>query len=144
MDAEELLVHQGGQRKAVERLHASIVDALRILNFTYITLRLSILYNNLYFLKIHTFLFEGKVLGQMPAFVVAPQQVQGGRVANFQCPQVEDALQQQQGVKKNRLGVTSIRRSCVRNKINGTDAMRFWRRKVKTLFTSMLKYPRST
>jgi hypothetical protein len=37
-------------------------------------------------------LFEGKVLRQMPAFVVAPQQVQGGRVANFQRPQVEDAL----------------------------------------------------
>lgn len=28
----------------------------------------------------------------MPAFVVAPQQVQGGRIANFQRPQVEDAL----------------------------------------------------
>ena len=39
-----------------------------------------------------TFLFEGKVFRQMPAFVVAPQQVQGGRVANFQRPQVEDAL----------------------------------------------------
>lgn len=34
VDAEELLVHQGGQWKAVERLHAGVVDALRILDFT--------------------------------------------------------------------------------------------------------------
>lgn len=39
-----------------------------------------------------TFLFERKVFRQMPALVVAPQQVQGGRVANFKRPQVEDAL----------------------------------------------------
>ena len=33
VDAEELLVHQGGQRKAIKRLHASVIDTLRILDF---------------------------------------------------------------------------------------------------------------
>ena len=45
-----------------------------------------------WFNKWLTFLFEGEIFRQMPAFVVAPQQVQGGRIANFQRPQVEDAL----------------------------------------------------
>ena len=32
VDAEELLVHERGQREAVERLHASVVHALGVLD----------------------------------------------------------------------------------------------------------------
>ncbi len=31
VDTEKLLVHDGGQREGAERLHARIVDALRVL-----------------------------------------------------------------------------------------------------------------
>ena len=33
MDTQELLVHDGGQRKSAERLHAGIVDTFRVLAF---------------------------------------------------------------------------------------------------------------
>ena len=34
MNTEELLVHDGCKRKAVERLHTTIVDCFRIFDFT--------------------------------------------------------------------------------------------------------------
>ena len=40
-----------------------------------------------------TFLFEGEVLCEVAALVVAPQEEECGGVAKLQCPQVEDALQ---------------------------------------------------
>lgn len=35
VDAEELLVHEGGQGQAVERLHARVVHALRVLDLAW-------------------------------------------------------------------------------------------------------------
>ena len=60
MDAEELLVHEGGEGKAVERLHARVVHALRVLDFA--------------------LLLEREVLREVSALVVAPQQEQRRRV----------------------------------------------------------------
>lgn len=39
-----------------------------------------------------TLLFEGEVLGEVPALVVASEQEQRGRVVDLQRPQVEHAL----------------------------------------------------
>ena len=64
--AKELLVHESGQRQAVERLHARIVDTLRVFD---LTLGL-----------------ECEVLCQMPALVIAAQQVQRITVADLQSP----------------------------------------------------------
>ena len=60
VDAEELLVHEGGEGEAVEGLHARVVHALRVLDFA--------------------LLLEREVLREVSALVVAPQQEQRRRV----------------------------------------------------------------
>lgn len=70
--AQELLIHQSRQRQTIERVHARIVHAFRVLDLA--------------------LLLERKVLGQVPALVVAAQQEQRGRVAELQRPQVQDAF----------------------------------------------------
>ena len=42
-------------------------------------------------------MFKCKIFRQVPAFMVAPQQEESGRVGNFQRPQVEDALNTHNG-----------------------------------------------
>ncbi|KAI8035088.1 hypothetical protein M5D96_012181 [Drosophila gunungcola] len=70
--AQELLVHERRQRQAVERVHAGVVHALRVLDLA--------------------LLLEGEVLGQVPALVVAAQQEQRLRIGDLQRPQIQDAL----------------------------------------------------
>ena len=63
MHAEKLLVHEGGEGKAVERLHARVVHALRVLDLA--------------------LLLEREVLREVPALVVSPQEEQRRRVYQF-------------------------------------------------------------
>uniref|UniRef100_A0A182J1E9 Uncharacterized protein n=1 Tax=Anopheles atroparvus TaxID=41427 RepID=A0A182J1E9_ANOAO len=72
VNTEELLIHERRQRQAVERVHARVVHALRVLNLT--------------------LLLKRKVFCQVTTLVVAAQQKQGRRVAELERPQVEDAL----------------------------------------------------
>lgn len=53
MNTQELLVHDGSQRKATERLDTGIVNSLRVL--------------------VLAFEFEGKVVSQVTAFVVSSE-----------------------------------------------------------------------
>ena len=70
--AQELLVEEGGERQTVERFHARLVHALRVLDAT--------------------LLAEGEVRGQVAALVVAAQQVKRLRVQDFHRPQVQYTL----------------------------------------------------
>ena len=83
--AQELLVHEGGERQAVEGVHARVVHALRVLDLA--------------------LLLEGEVLGEVAALVVAAQQEERARVQHLQRPQVQHALQKvgkrEKGCQKN-------------------------------------------
>ncbi len=72
VDAQELLVHDGRQRQAAERLHAGLVDGLGVL-----VLALQL---------------EGEVVGQVTALVVATQQPERLGIVDLERPQVEHAL----------------------------------------------------
>lgn len=50
MNAEELLVHESRQRKAVKGLHAGVIDPLRVFDFT--------------------FGLEGEILGKMATLMI--------------------------------------------------------------------------
>lgn len=91
MDAEELLVHQGGERETIESLHAGIVHSLGILD---LACKLSIFKRILYkkLTKRLTFLFKCKIFRQMSALVIASQQVKGSRMTDLQRPQVQHTL----------------------------------------------------
>jgi hypothetical protein len=54
MNTEKLLVHDGGKGKSTKRLHAGLVDILRVL--------------------VLAFELEGKVVCQVAAFVVATEE----------------------------------------------------------------------
>mmetsp|Transcript_29348 Transcript_29348/g.76929 ORF Transcript_29348/g.76929 Transcript_29348/m.76929 type:complete len:312 (-) Transcript_29348:207-1142(-) len=75
VNAKELLVHDGHQWQAIERVHAHIIHLLRIL-------------------VLH-FGLESEVLCEVPAFVVASQQVDGLRKVELECPEVEDAFERE-------------------------------------------------
>jgi hypothetical protein len=66
VNAEELLVHDSSKRKAAERLHASIVYPLGV-----------------FVLALE---FEGKVVGQMPTFVVSSQEEEGLWIPDLERP----------------------------------------------------------
>ena len=72
MDAEELPVDDGGEGQTVEGFHAGLVDALRVLHLA--------------------LAFEGEELGEAAALVVTAEEEERLRVADFQGPEVEDAL----------------------------------------------------
>lgn len=72
MDAEELLIHNSSQGQTAECVDAGVVDSLRVLVLA---------------LKL-----EGKIVRQMTAFMVSPEQPERLRVMNLERPQVEDAL----------------------------------------------------
>lgn len=72
MNAEELLVHDSGERKGAEGLHAGLVHDLGVL-----VLALEL---------------EGEVVGQVATLVVSSQQPEGLGVVNLQTPKVEDTL----------------------------------------------------
>ena len=63
MHAEKLLVHEGGEGEAVERLHTCVVHTLRVLDLA--------------------LLLEREVLREVPALVVSPQEEQCRRVYQF-------------------------------------------------------------
>jgi hypothetical protein len=72
VDAEELLVHDCGQGKTAERLHAGIVDGLGVL--------------------VLAFELEGEVIGQVATLVVSSQQPEGLGVMDLERPEVKDTL----------------------------------------------------
>lgn len=72
MHAQELLIHEGGERQTVERLHASVIDALGVFDLA--------------------LLLECEVLGEVAALVIAAQQEERRRVEQLHGPQVEHAL----------------------------------------------------
>lgn len=72
VNAEELLVHDSGERKGAEGLHAGLVHDLGVL-----VLALEL---------------EGEVISQVTTLVVSSQQPEGLGVVNLQTPQVEDTL----------------------------------------------------
>ena len=72
MHAEILTVHDRGEGQAIEALHASVVDLLSILD--------------------EAFGLEGKILAQMPTFVVTPDQMDRVTIKQFQRPEVENDL----------------------------------------------------
>lgn len=64
MNAQELLVHDRRQRQVAKRIHASVIDGLRVL--------------------VLAFEFESEIVGQVTAFVVASKQEQGVRVPDLE------------------------------------------------------------
>lgn len=72
MNAEELLVHDSGERKSAEGLHAGLVHDLGVL--------------------VLAFELEGEVVSQVATLVISSQQPEGLGVVNLQTPQVEDTL----------------------------------------------------
>lgn len=66
MNTQELLVHDSGQWEIAERIHAGIVDRLRVLVFTYHQLMAST--------ARLTFKLEGKVIGEVATFVITTQE----------------------------------------------------------------------
>ena len=75
MNTEELLVHDGCKRKAVERLHTTIVDCFRILDFTCECVCVCVCeFSNSYLLhRMLTLQFEGEVLCEMSTLMVSSQ-----------------------------------------------------------------------
>lgn len=71
--AQELLVHDSGQRQRTERVHTCIVDLFSVF--------------------VLAFQFEGEVICQMPAFVVSTKKPESVGIPYLQRPEVEDALQ---------------------------------------------------
>lgn len=72
MNAQELLIHDSGEGKSAERVHAGLVDLLGVLVLT---------------LKL-----KSKVIGQMSALVVSAKKPQGIWVPDLQRPEVENTL----------------------------------------------------
>lgn len=72
MNTEELLVHNSCQGQTTEGFHARIVDLLRVF--------------------VLAFEFEGEVVCQMPALMVATEEPEGIGVPDLERPQVKDAL----------------------------------------------------
>lgn len=73
MYAEKLLVHDGCQWQRAKSLHTGIVHLVRIF--------------------VLAFEFEGEVVGQMSALVVAAEQPQRVGIPNLEGPQVQHTLQ---------------------------------------------------
>lgn len=69
---QELLVHDGSERKRAEGVHAGFVDSLGVL--------------------VLAFELECEVIGQMTAFVVAAEQPERVGVPDLQGPEVQNAL----------------------------------------------------
>lgn len=69
---QKLLVHDSGERKRAEGVHAGFVDSLRVL--------------------VLTFELECEVVCQMATFVVTTEQPQRVRIPDLQRPQVQYAL----------------------------------------------------
>jgi hypothetical protein len=72
MDTKELLVHERSQWQTVEGLHARVIHALGVLNFT--------------------FLLKCEILRQM----AASKQKERGGVDQLQCPQVNNTLEKEE------------------------------------------------
>lgn len=72
VNAQKLLVHDGGQRQRAERLHALVIDGFRVL-----VLALQL---------------EREIIGQVATLVVAAQEPKGVRVPDLQTPKVEHTL----------------------------------------------------
>ena len=72
MDAEILAVHYGGQRQAIKGFHTSVVDLFGILDAT--------------------LGLEGKIFAQMPALVIASDQMNCVPIQRLQSPKVKDDL----------------------------------------------------
>ena len=70
MDAEVLSIHDGSQRKTIEGLHAGVVDLLVVLD--------------------EALGLEGEILAQMPAFVIAANQMDRVLVENLEGPKIKD------------------------------------------------------
>lgn len=66
VNAEELLIHDGGQGQRAEGFHTCFVDFFGVL--------------------VLAFELEGEVVGQVTALVVSTQQPQSLRMPNFQGP----------------------------------------------------------
>lgn len=80
MDAQELLVHERRQRKAVERVHARVVNLLGVLDFTWrhqtrgvTPERSSTTPNNPPPDPVLTFLLEREIFRQMSTFMVSTE-----------------------------------------------------------------------
>lgn len=76
MNAKELLVQDGSERKCTERLHTSIVNAFRIF--------------------VLAFQFECEEICQVSALVIASQEMHTIRIPDLQRPQVKHALHARQ------------------------------------------------
>lgn len=73
MYAQELLVHDGGERQRAERLHARLVNPIGILVFA--------------------LEFEGEVIRQMSAFMITTEEEERIWVPDLEGPQIQDTLQ---------------------------------------------------
>jgi DNA recombination-dependent growth factor C len=72
VNTQKLLIHNGGQGKGAERVHASLVDGLGVL-----VLALEL---------------ESEVISQMTALVVSAEQPERVGVPDLQRPEVKNAL----------------------------------------------------
>ena len=99
VDAEELLVHERGQREAVERVHARVVHALRVLDLAW-KLKMNFAFSLVRMTEKRvclTLLLEGEVFREMSALVVASQEEERVGVDQLQGPQVDHALDNEDG-----------------------------------------------
>ena len=72
MNAKELFIHDSRKWQSAERVHARLVNTLRVF---VLTLEL-----------------EGKVVCKMAAFMVASQQPESIWIPDLECPEIEHAL----------------------------------------------------
>ena len=103
MNAEKLIVHDGSERQAAERLHARIVHALRVLVPT--CARNAACISGSFQCRLPkiedaflTFELEGEVVGEVTALVVASEEKEGVWVPDLERPQVQHTLWTREGV----------------------------------------------
>jgi hypothetical protein len=73
MDTKELFVHDRRQWQRTERFHGCIVDTFCVFVFT--------------------FQLEGKIVCQVSAFMISPQQPETVGIPDLERPEIEDALE---------------------------------------------------
>lgn len=96
VDAEELLIHDGRERKRAECVHAGLVDGLTVLVLACRGMRLRLVSERWASSSSErgrrTLKLEGEVVGKVTALVVTAEEVEGRGVVDLKGPEVEDTL----------------------------------------------------
>lgn len=92
MDAKELLVHDRSERKVAERLHAGVVEVLRVLVLAWRHCASAPRSARCSEERRLTLEAVGEVVGEMAALMVAAEKEEGIGEVDLERPEVQDAL----------------------------------------------------